>query len=596
MEAGMRKFRILCIPPYEGMRDLLDNIAAARSDVELMVHQGNLNEGLKVVRDKMKGSVDAILSRGCTTELIRENVSILTYDIAPSVYDILRIIRTAQETGEKYAVVGYQSITQSAKMLRNIIQYDFRVCTIHSEEECLENLNVLKNEGFQLIVGDMMAVNFAREMEMHSLLVTSGIESINSAVDATIDILQNYDAMNQRIDLFTEVLNQDDEATVVYNAEGELYYTSAEELPPELLEELRKNVANVIARGNLNIIRHRNRVVYTVSGKRIHTKGTEFCTYRIKSDQKSDMYDRYSIREVSGERDLTDIYPIEFYLGNDETASALMEACVRYSVMNQPILFLGERGTGKERFGYYIYSHSKLKDNSMIIVDAGLMDDKGWKYLLESDDSPLNNTRITLYFKRMERIPAEWQNKFIIYLKESDIFRTNRLMFAYTLQDGTEPSDELYMYLTENISCLRMFMPSLSERKADIPSLVSLYINVCNINHGTSVMGFTSDAMVLIQNHHWTRNVYQLYQAVQELVLNAEASYIPAESVRKYLDRKGNPDRNQMQQPTINLDRTLEEIERDIVHMVFEKEDMNQSRTAKHLGISRSTVWRLMKQ
>ena len=196
----------------------------------------------------------------------------------------------------------------------------------------------------------------------------------------------------------------------------------------------------------------------------------------------------------------------------------------------------------------------------------------------------------------MERIPAEWQNKFIIYLKESDIFRTNRLMFAYTLQDGTEPSDELYMYLTENISCLRMFMPSLSERKADIPSLVSLYINVCNINHGTSVMGFTSDAMVLIQNHHWTRNVYQLYQAVQELVLNAEASYIPAESVRKYLDRKGNPDRNQMQQPTINLDRTLEEIERDIVHMVFEKEDMNQSRTAKHLGISRSTVWRLMKQ
>ncbi|MBQ9421037.1 MAG: PrpR N-terminal domain-containing protein [Lachnospiraceae bacterium] len=592
----MRKFRILCIPPYEGMRDLLDNIAAARSDVELMVHQGNLNEGLKVVRDKMKGSVDAILSRGCTTELIRENVSILTYDIAPSVYDILRIIRTAQETGEKYAVVGYQSITQSAKMLRNIIQYDFRVCTIHSEEECLENLNLLKSEGFQLIVGDMMAVNFAREMEMHSLLVTSGIESINSAVDATIDILQNYDAMNQRIDLFTEILHQDDDTTVVYNAEGELYYTSAEELPSELLEELRKNVANVIARGNLNIIRHRNRVVYTVSGKRIHTKGTEFCTYRIKSDQKSDMYDRYSIREVSGERDLTDIYPIEFYLGNDETASSLMEACVRYSVMNQPILFLGERGTGKERFGYYIYSHGKLKDNSMIIVDAGLMDDKGWKYLLESDDSPLNNTRITLYFKRMERIPAEWQNKFIIYLKESDIFRTNRLMFAYTLQDGAEPSDELYMYLTENVSCLRMFMPSLSERKADIPSLVSLYINVCNINHGTSVMGFTSDAMVLIQNHHWTRNVYQLYQAVQELVLNAEASYIPAESVRKYLDRKGNPDRNQMQQPTINLDRTLEEIERDIVHMVFEKEDMNQSRTAKHLGISRSTVWRLMKQ
>ncbi len=591
----MRKFKILCIPPYEGMRDLLENEAARRSDVELLVHQGNLNEGLKVVREKMKGNVDAILSRGCTTEIIRENVSILTYDIAPSVYDILRIIRTAHETGEKYAVVGYQSITQAAKMLRNIIEYDFNICTIHSEQECLENLNLLKNIGVKLIVGDLMAVNYAREMELHSLLVTSGIESITSAVDATVDILQNYDSMNERIDLLTEVLNTDEDDTIIYDASGALYYSSTEDVPSEILEELRKSTANVIARGNLNIVRHRNRIVYTISGKRIHTKGTEFCCYRIRTDKKSDMYDRYSIREVSGENDMPDIYPMDFYLGNDKTASTLMEACVRYSSTNRPILFLGERGTGKERFGYYIYTHGQLKDNSMLIVDAGLMDEKGWKYLLESDESPLNNTHITLYFKRMERIPPEWMNRFIIYLKESDIFRTNRLMFAYTLQDGQEPVDDLYLYLTENVNCLQMYMPSLAERKADIPSLVSLYINVCNINHGTSVIGFTSEAMMLIQNHHWTRNIYQLYQAVQELVLNSEASYISAESVRKYLDRKGNPDRKNQQQPLINLDRTLEEIERDIVQLVFEKEDMNQSRTAKHLGISRSTVWRLLK-
>ncbi len=46
----MRRFRILCIPPYEGMRDLIDNIAARRSDVELMVHQGNLEEGLLIAK------------------------------------------------------------------------------------------------------------------------------------------------------------------------------------------------------------------------------------------------------------------------------------------------------------------------------------------------------------------------------------------------------------------------------------------------------------------------------------------------------------------------------------------------------------------
>ncbi len=590
----MRKFRILCIPPYEGMRDLIENIAATRSDVELLVHQGNLNEGLQIVREKMKGNIDAIISRGCTTELIRENVSILTYDIAPSVYDILRIIRTAQETGEKYAIVGYQSITTAAKMLRSIIQYDFRVCTIHSSEECVENLNLLKSEGFQLIVGDMMAVNGARELELHSLLVTSGMDSINTAIDSTISILQNYDAMNERIDLFTEMLNTAPESIVVYNSSGELYYESPERLPDEICDILARNVSAVIARGNLNMIRRRNQIVYTITGRRISTKGTDFCSYRVRIDQKSEMFDKYSIQQISSGQDMPDTYPLEYYLGNDNYYVSIRELCLRYAAMPQPIILLGDRGTGKERVGHYIYSHSKLKQSSLIILDAGLFDEKGWKYLLESDDSPLNTTGITIYFKRMELIPPVWQHRLMIYLKDSGIFRTNRLIFAYLYQDGHVPGGDLYLYLNENVSCLRVVLPSLAERKQEIPSLISLYINVCNIEHGTQVMGFTPEAMLILQNYHWARNNHQLFQVVKDLVLKSEATYISADSVRKQLDQR-ELSGDALQRPKVPLNRTLDEIERDIVHFVFEEENMNQSRTAKRLGISRSTVWRLLK-
>ena len=107
-------------------------------------------------------------------------------------------------------------------------------------------------------------------------------------------------------------------------------------------------------------------------------------------------------------------------------------------------------------------------------------------------------------------------------------------------------------------------------------------------------MGFTANAMLLLQNHHWERNVYQLFQTVQELVLNSEAAYISAESVKRVLAKK-NYKKEDGLHPGINLDRTLDEIERDIVHMVYKSKNMNQSQTAKHLGISRSTVWRLLK-
>ena len=590
----MRKFKILCVPPYEGMRDLVENIAARRSDIDLEVYQGVVEAGTDTVLKSIDSNVDAIISRGCTTEMIRKNISVLTYDIAPSVYDILKIIRTANETGEKYAVVGYDSIIKVAKMLRSIIQYDFRVCTIHSTEECIENLNMFKNEGFKLIVGDMTAVNVARDLDMQSLLITSGIESIESAIDATVNILENYDAMNRRIDLFTGVVADSEFTTVIYDSYGELYYASSEELPAEIFAVLKDNSAGVIARGKISMIRNRAHSVYAIHGSRISTGGMDFAAYRIKIDKKTEMYDKYSLREVSVEQGLSDVYPLEYYLGNEDISTSLIETCDRYSAMKQPIMMLGERGTGKERLAFYMYEHSKLRNSSMIIVDAGLMDEKGWRYFLENDYSPLNTGGLTLYFKRMELIPTAWQQRLMIYMKESDIFNASRLIFSYSTVDGAEPTDDLYLYLNENVNCLRLVLPSLAERKGEIPALTSLYINVCNIENGTQVMGFTAEAMLLLQNHHWERNVYQLFRTVQELVLNSEAAYISAESVRRVLAKKCYKKTN-APQPGINLDRSLEEIEKEIVQMVYESENMNQSRTAKHLGISRSTVWRLLK-
>ena len=50
-----------------------------------------------------------------------------------------------------------------------------------------------------------------------------------------------------------------------------------------------------------------------------------------------------------------------------------------------------------------------------------------------------------------------------------------------------------------------------------------------------------------------------------------------------------------VQDTSIDLDRPLDEIIRDVVLRVYEAENMNQTHTAKRLGISRSTLWRMLK-
>ena len=136
-------------------------------------------------------------------------------------------------------------------------------------------------------------------------------------------------------------------------------------------------------------------------------------------------------------------------------------------------------------------------------------------------------------------------------------------------------------------------LPPLSRRRDDIPTLVTLYINATNVRFGTRVIGLTREAMLLLQNFPWPRNIDQLVKCVQELVVNADSSYISEAQVRAVLDREKAPPSAAAE--GINLNRPLAEITRDIVLRVYELEGQNQTKTAQHLDISRSTLWRMLK-
>ena len=91
-----KRVKLLCIPPYEGMRDLMVNIAARRSDIEMIIHMGDLEDGLKACISRMETSIDAIISRGGTAEIIRRNFSIPICEISLSIYDVLHAIHLAK--------------------------------------------------------------------------------------------------------------------------------------------------------------------------------------------------------------------------------------------------------------------------------------------------------------------------------------------------------------------------------------------------------------------------------------------------------------------------------------------------------------------
>ena len=192
-------------------------------------------------------------------------------------------------------------------------------------------------------------------------------------------------------------------------------------------------------------------------------------------------------------------------------------------------------------------------------------------------------------------MPAEQKQPFLVYLKNSRTTSANRLFFSYSIsQESPFQNDELFLYLTDAMHCLQFHIPSLSQRREDIPALVGLYINSTNIQYGTRVIGLDKAALLTLQNYVWERNVDQLVQTVQELVLHAKASYISNDDVQALLACRPVTLSNSADYQ-IDLNRSLDDIIQDVVQRVYKMEDMNQTRTAEHLGISRSTVWRILK-
>ncbi|MBO6039568.1 MAG: PrpR N-terminal domain-containing protein, partial [Oscillospiraceae bacterium] len=249
----MRKIRLLGIAPYEGLYHLMANLAAQRDDVRLTVRMGNLQEALASVRQGEDGHVDAIISRGGTGELLRENVDVPVYDVTPSVYDILRTIRLAQEMGEPFAVVGFPTITERARTICEIMNYRCEVRTIRSEADCGAVLRELRDKGTGLIVGDTISVQSCRDYDLHGLLIVSGLESVEAAIDSAVEMYRHIDSLAQRVSLLSDVLAAGQNRVLIFAPDGKEVYRSAEEFPEELIRRLTEEIAHVIVQRSVSL-------------------------------------------------------------------------------------------------------------------------------------------------------------------------------------------------------------------------------------------------------------------------------------------------------------------------------------------------------
>ncbi|MBN8485386.1 MAG: PEP-CTERM-box response regulator transcription factor [Sphingomonadales bacterium] len=284
----------------------------------------------------------------------------------------------------------------------------------------------------------------------------------------------------------------------------------------------------------------------------------------------------------------------------------------RVANTNVSVMLLGASGTGKELLARGLHEASDRRHGAFVAINCAAIPEN----LLESElfghekgafTGAVKTTEGkielanggTLFLDEVGDIPLPLQVKLLRFLQERVIERIGsrksipvdtRIVCAThqdletMIADGRFRED-LFYRLAEIV----VKIPSLAERPGDASLLAKAFLARFAAEMNPAVKGFAPDALAAIDAWHWPGNVRELENRVKRAVIMADGKLVAAAD----LDLAA-PDEDEAQ--VLNLKCAREAADRKVIRHALARSEGNISNTAKLLGISRPTLYDLLKQ
>lgn len=589
------RIRVLGIAPYEGMKTLMSSVVADYPQIDLTLFVGDMEQGLEIARSNFHGDYDVVISRGGTAKMLQKNLALPVIEIDISMYDILCALKLADGLTGKTAMVSFANITSSAHLLCDLMKYNMDIYTIDSAEAVEPTLRQLQKNDYQSILCDMISNTTAKRLGLNSFLITSGVDSIRKAFDQALLLCRSQQRLRDENQFFRQLIQGQIGQTMVFDQDGNLFLSTLDAPKPELLELLRRDLPESQLGAERRITRNLGRMLYAIRARRISTGSLTYTAFFFDARKTPLSPNQVGIRFSTRPEAENAFYSSIFSFAG--SISDYQQDIEHISQSTAPVMVTGEDGTGKESIVSVLYMRSPLRNAPLVSINCSLLNDKSWAFLLEHHNSPLADQGNTLYFASIDALSEERRQQLLAVLSEMDVCRRNRVIFSCVCQPGeyTSAVGSLFM---DKLCCLSLYLPPLRQMAERIPALVNLSLSHLNVDLPRQIVGADPEAITLLQNFQWPHNYTQFRRVIGELAVTATGSLITAENVRQALRKERHvgafsPCAENAAAP-LNLNRTLDEISQDVARRVVEESGGNQTVAAKRLGISRTTLWRLL--
>lgn len=588
------KIRILCIAPYESMRGLIQTVSRELPEVEASVYVGDLNAGLEIALRDFHNNYDAVISRGCTAEVIRRQIDLPVIEIPVTVMDIVRAMRLAESISKPFAIIGSPNILVKAKTIPALLGVPLMTFPASDDVEARHQLQQIGDKKYILLC-DMISYTTAQEMGMNAILITSDADSIRTAFHEATRVCENYSRLREENLFLRKLLWNQIHNTVVFTGDGTLYFSTVQDVGSPIVQYLQKESQNAHDEVQNHFLKQINNVSYNIRKHYESFYGKEYTIFYFSESRVASQDVRRGIRFLS-RREAEEEYQQSFY-----SAANLMrdmqQQIQQVNTSSQPLMVCGEAGTCKEEVVCYIYSNSEWKKHPLVIVDCFMLGEKSWNFLMDHHNSPLAKSDSTIFIQDIDTLSAPRRHQLMVALLTMEVCKRNRVILSCVCGANQRISEE-GLNFTEKLECLTLLLPPLRMRASRMSSMVTFYLNYLNVKLEGQTLGTNEQAIKALQAYDWPHNYSQFKRVMHGLTLSCPDRYITAEDVEAVLLRERNMTSpgttGEGREVPLDLRMTLNELNKEIIRRVLEEEGGNQTSTAQRLGIGRTTLWRLL--
>ena len=317
------------------------------------------------------------------------------------------------------------------------------------------------------------------------------------------------------------------------------------------------------------------------------------------------------------QRELKGVKASEMIIGNSRRLKRCVDLALQVAESSTTVLVEGESGTGKELIADLVHQHSPRHHKPYLKINCGAIPET----LLETElfgyekgaFTDAKSRKIgkfeeanggTIFLDEVSELSPAAQVKLLRVLQSGEFTRVGgnqkitadvRVIAATNAPLEEDMEKGLFrrdLYYRLNVFPIKL--PSLRERKEDIPLLVSHFLNFYKKKANKYLVGISEKALRLLKSYSWPGNVRELENVVERAVIMATKKVVTVDDLPEHLLSAAEESREKTLE--VDIGTSVEEMERRLILETLNYTGGDKNQTARILGISRKTLYRKLKK